>query len=195
MCGPTVYDAAHLGHARTYVCFDIMSRILSEVFGYHVTLAMNITDIDDKIIARAREREREWQGLAREYEGEFFDDLRVLGVRSPTVVTRVSEYIAEVQGMIRELVSKGVGYQTDDGVYFSVGAHPGYGKLAPKAASETQPTDQEAEIEGASSAGALGKRDRRDFALWKRAKEGEPAWESPWGAGRPGWHIECRSIP
>ena len=129
MCGPTVYDAAHLGHARTYVCFDIMARVLVEVFGYHLTLAMNITDIDDKIIARARESQRDWQGLAREYEAEFFEDLAALGVRSPTVVPRVSEYIREVQAMIGELVAKGVGYETEDGVYFAVREHAGYGSV------------------------------------------------------------------
>ena len=186
MCGPTVYDSAHLGHARTYVCFDIMSRILTEFFGYHVKLAMNITDIDDKIINRAKEREREWSGLAREFEAEFFQDMALMNVRSPTVVTRVSEYIAEVVSMIDEIVKKGHGYTTEDGVYFSVASHPTYGKLAPKSATEAQ-------TETDDDTGA-NKRDRRDFALWKRAKEGEPCWDSPWGEGRPGWHIECSAM-
>jgi len=112
MCGPTVYDAAHLGHARTYVCFDVIARILEDVFGYHLNVAMNITDIDDKIIQRAQERGEDWEALARQYEQEFFQDLNSLNVRSPTVVTRVSEYIDEVPLISPDLATLDLGTLT-----------------------------------------------------------------------------------
>jgi len=190
MCGPTVYDSAHLGHARTYVCFDILSRILSEVFGCRLTLAMNITDIDDKIIARATENGEDWEALARRFEEEFFADMASLQVRQPTVVTRVSEHIDEVVQMIEQIMNRGAAYEAEDGVYFDTAAHPTYGRLAPAAASESRNVDVPEEEDGP----VAGKRDARDFALWKRAKAGEPAWESPWGSGRPGWHIECSAM-
>merc|ERR1712196_469381 len=146
---------------------------------------MNITDIDDKIILRANERDVPWESLARQYEHEFFEDLASLQVRSPQVVPRVSEYIHEVKDMVQQLLDRGVAYEAADGVYFHVAAHPSYGRLAPASAAEAADAD---------NTGADGKRDLRDFALWKRARPGEPSWDSPWGAGRPGWHIECSAM-
>ena len=189
MCGPTVYDDAHAGHARTYVAFDTVRRILTHYGGYDVTLIMNITDIDDKIIARAAERGVEWTPLARHFEAAFADDMQALGVAPPTITTRVSDNIPDIVQMIACIVDKGLAYAVDGSVYFDVQAFEGvggvYGALAP------------ARVQGGGGrqgTPAPHKRSPADFALWKAAGEEEPGWDSPWGRGRPGWHIECSAM-
>ncbi len=194
MCGPTVYDSSHLGHARTYLCFDIVRRIMEDYFRLNVILAMNVTDIDDKIIMRAAERGVNFRTLASECEADYFEDMRNLGVRLPDHVTRVSEFMPEVIQYIAKIVENGFAYESNGSVYFDV-AHFGkhenhtYGKLVPEALSDDVKWQQEAD--GALSIGQADKRNPSDFALWKKCKSGEPYWDSPWGPGRPGWHIEC----
>eukprot|EP00020_Sapocribrum_chincoteaguense_P003258 CAMPEP_0170746950 /NCGR_PEP_ID=MMETSP0437-20130122/9068_1 /TAXON_ID=0 /ORGANISM="Sexangularia sp." /LENGTH=813 /DNA_ID=CAMNT_0011085707 /DNA_START=41 /DNA_END=2482 /DNA_ORIENTATION=- len=296
-CGPTVYDSSHLGHARTYLAFDIVRRVLEDYFQYGVEYVQNVTDIDDKIIIRARQDalfekyEQEfsagkkdgaavledvrssWQAYnddmtgkiaaakkdsdrnlaalfeeklaagqaaleavtksksvshdaltaakeplcklldgkhghepwiniqerfrahAAKYEKEFFEDMETLGVRLPTAVTRVSEYVPEVIALIENIVSNGYGYATDDGsVYFDTNRFNGadghfYAKLEPHSFGNAKLLE---EGEGALSTG--GKRSPNDFVLWKGSKPGEPTWDSPWGQGRPGWHIECSAM-
>ena len=195
MCGPTVYAESHMGHARTYLGFDILRRILSDYFGYQITLIMNITDIDDKIIARSAEKDMHHLALTRQMEEEFFQDMDALGVAPPTALTRVTEYMDEIVEYIQRIVDQGLAYESNGSVYFHVEAfqqtpNMHYCKLAPeqmdddalRAEGEGKLTQQEF---------ASDKKGPRDFALWKRTKEGEPAWDSPWGPGRPGWHIEC----
>lgn len=247
MCGPTVYDSAHMGHARTYVSFDVLRRIMTDVFGYDVKLTMNITDIDDKIIKRSCEASIEFAELARKYEREFLGDMARLGVAPPDVMTRVSEYVPEIVAYIQGIIDRGYAYESGGSVYFSVasftaagkdksgktagGAAGGAAAAAGKgkggaaaaggaaaggssAAAATAPLpvcshtyaklvpenagNKEALEEGegvlTASAGARDKRDQCDFALWKASKPGEPAWDSPWGRGRPGWHIECSAM-
>ncbi|XP_059607723.1 cysteine--tRNA ligase, mitochondrial [Phlebotomus argentipes] len=173
-CGPTVYDDTHIGHASTYVKLDTIRRILNKHFGVRVFSVMNITDIDDKIIRRSQEMRCSWEAVARENEEKFWRDLRALGVVQPHVKMRVSENIEEIVKFISRLEKKGLAYEaTDNSVYFKLKDYRGYGKL--------QKLSQEADKNA-------------DFALWKAAKEGEPFWESPWGPGRPGWHIECSAM-
>jgi cysteinyl-tRNA synthetase len=203
MCGPTVYDAAHMGHARTYVAFDVLRRIMTHVFGYDVVLTMNITDIDDKIIMRSREAGIGFEQLAREQERGFLADMERLGVLPPDAMTRVSEYVPEIVAFIEKIMANGFAYASGGSVYFDTAAFRAapkgsrvahtYGKLFPEAAGNSKLLD---EGEGAlsASAGARDKRDASDFALWKASKPGEPLWPSPWGDGRPGWHIECSAM-
>mmetsp|Transcript_2672 Transcript_2672/g.5565 ORF Transcript_2672/g.5565 Transcript_2672/m.5565 type:complete len:648 (-) Transcript_2672:41-1984(-) len=196
MCGPTVYDASHMGHARTYLGFDIIKRIMESYFGYDLTLVMNITDIDDKIIKRSAERDIPFTELARHWEEEFMKDMDLLGVEKPKVVTRVSEFMPEITAYIQRIIDKGFAYEANGSVYFSVRDFDAddmhcYCKLLP-----TGKGNQEllAEGEGVLSGAAdfiNEKKSPNDFALWKKAKEGEPSWDSPFGKGRPGWHIEC----
>ena len=292
ICGPTVYDSAHAGHARAYVCFDILRRVLRDYFGYAVRYVMNVTDIDDKIIARARRRHllrqyqeqtkptptqlasdlaaslelfsgkvekeenedklklftgiktkvsqalqtlqtslggaeearaaaraleeggdvvSEWldvsQGdsvtdqaifaaLARHFEAEFHQDMASLGVEPPDVLTRVSEYVPEIVQFIQQIIDKRFAYESNGSVYFDTAAFNGadghfYAKLVPEGFGDASAVREgEGELFSGGSAGEE-KRSANDFALWKRSKAGEPRWESPWGLGRPGWHIEC----
>lgn len=188
-CGPTVYDDAHLGHARTYVCLDVMRRVWEDVFGQDVFLVMGVTDVDDKIIARARESGEDPLRLARRFEERFFEDMDALGVRRPDALTRVSEHVDDVQRYISGIEARNLAYSTGDGVFFDVAAFgDGYGTLAPEEVRRGGHEGHSAE------AAALEKRNPRDFALWKAARPGEPAWDSPWGPGRPGWHIECSAM-
>jgi len=192
MCGPTVYDAAHLGHARTYVGSDILRRVLRDYFHYNVYLSMNITDIDDKIIMRSIERKQPFSEFARFWEKDFLDDMAALNVEPPDVMTRVSEYVPDIVAYIEKMISNGYAYESNGSVYFDTatfkeGGHC-YGKLEPNSVNDQERLD---EAEGALSVGAADKKSPGDFALWKKSKEGEPYWESPWGDGRPGWHIEC----
>ena len=194
MCGPTVYDSAHLGHARTYLTFDILRRILSSYFGYDVNLCMNITDIDDKIIKRSNEEGVEFNQFAKKWEDDFFKDMRNLNVMYPTHITRVSEYIPEIIKFIEVIISRGYAYEKNGSVYFDIDAYKKgnhmYAKLVPQ--DKVQNLELLEEAEGALSAVKEGdKKGKGDFALWKTSKENEPYWESPWGKGRPGWHIEC----
>eukprot|EP00501_MAST-03F_sp_TOSAG23-6_P000713 GSMAST32.ASY1.ANO1.741.1 assembled CDS len=178
-CGPTVYDSAHLGHARTYVCLDIMQRILRDYFRQPVVSVMGITDVDDKIVARAKERSMSARELSRLYELEFLNDMRSLGVELPPNMTRVSEHIGDIQEYIQTIIDNGNAYILDSGVYFDT-------------ASIGNAYDQNELSE---------KKDFRDFALWKVIPEKKETnwdscvtWDSKWGRGRPGWHIECSAM-
>jgi cysteinyl-tRNA synthetase len=181
-CGPTVYGAPHIGHGRFALVWDVLRRYL-EWQGHEVTFASNITDVDDKIIARANREGRPWNDVAVQYEGEWYEAMDGVGVKRPDHAPRASEYIDKMVTLIAELERQGVAYETSDGVYLAVDRVPGYGVLAPG------PVD--ALLAGARVEVVEEKRSPRDFALWKKAKPGEPTWESPWGPGRPGWHTEC----
>jgi len=194
MCGPTVYAPSHMGHARTYLGFDIIRRILQDHFNYNVTLVMNITDLDDKIIQRANERNIACDELSREFEAEFHEDMDALGVAPPNVLTRVTEYMDEIVTYIKTIIDKGLAYESNGSVYFAVDEFDkvdgmSYCKLEPEQVNNAELL---AEGEGKLTQDFVSdKRSPRDFALWKKSKEGEPQWDSPWGQGRPGWHIEC----
>ncbi|KAK1942006.1 putative cysteine--tRNA ligase [Phytophthora citrophthora] len=202
-CGPTVYDKAHLGHARAYVSQDILRRVAERTGGYKVQLVMGVTDVDDKIIKRAKEQNVSFQTLARQQEQQFFEDMNKLYVKAPTAITRVSEHLQEIIQYVQEIQDKGFAYEAIDGsgVYFNTQElGSGYGKLDPRRRTQ-QDAQMQAETEAAVEESELIeeeekiKKDPRDFALWKAAKEpDEPAWPSPWGMGRPGWHIECSAM-
>jgi cysteinyl-tRNA synthetase len=198
-CGPTVYAESHVGHARTYVSLDVVRRIMKDYLGYNIILCQNVTDIDDKIIMRSSEQGIPFLDLATKFEAEFFEDMTSLGVQLPDIITRVSEYIPEIVEYINKLIEKGVAYASAGSVYFNTGAFEEkgqiYGKLMPEQKGNS---DLLAEGEGALSAND-DKRNSSDFVLWKKQKEHvsgmvEPFWESPWGRGRPGWHIECSAM-
>lgn len=194
ICGPTVYDSSHMGHARNYVGFDIIRRILSEYFGYNVFMVMNITDIDDKIIVRSKEQVVEFTELARAQENSFHEDMRALKVQPPDVLTRVSEYVPEVIRIIEGIIKNGFAYESNKSVYFDVTAFSAkhhYAKLSPWSVGDAKLAE---EGEGSLSSKESEKRSPNDFALWKKSKDGEPKWISPWGEGRPGWHIECSAM-
>ncbi|KAL1772987.1 putative cysteine-tRNA ligase, mitochondrial isoform X2 [Sigmodon hispidus] len=183
-CGPTVYDHAHLGHACSYVRFDIIRRILTKVFGCNVIMAMSITDVDDKIIRRANEMNVSPASLASLFEEEFKQDMAALKVLPPTVYLKVTENIPQIVSFIEGIIAHGHAYSTATGsVYFDLRARgEKYGKLINVVPSETaEPVDSD-------------KRHAGDFALWKAAKPQEVFWPSPWGDGRPGWHIECSAM-
>lgn len=180
-CGPTVYDSAHIGHACCYIHFDIIRRVMEEVFYQNVILVMGITDIDDKIINRANAEVVDYRTIAQYYEEEFFKDMKRLNIKKPVITARVTDYIPEIISFVNNIVDRGYGYITADGsVNFLVNKYSNYGVFG-RAQEE-------------NSSESSGKEDSRDFALWKGAKPGEPSWSSPWGKGRPGWHIECSAI-
>ena len=198
-CGPTVYAESHVGHARTYVTLDVVRRIMKEYLGYNIILCQNVTDIDDKIIMRSSEQNIPFLDLAKKFEAEFFEDMASLGVQLPDMITRVSEYIPEIVEYINTLIEKGVAYASGGSVYFNTTAFEAkgqiYGKLVPEQKGNS---DLLAEGEGALTVND-DKRNASDFVLWKKQKEHvtgivEPYWESPWGRGRPGWHIECSAM-
>ena len=181
VCGPTVYDYNHIGHARTYVLFDAIKRYLA-LRGYHVIHVMNITDIDDKIIKRANDEKREWKEIADTYAKDYLDSLEKLNIRVD-IHPRVTEHIREIIEFIEVLIERGYAYVAPSGsVYFEVDKYPDYGRLSNRL--EKSLWSQETEFVGE-------KKKPYDFALWKAWKPGEPYWEAPWGKGRPGWHIEC----
>lgn len=183
VCGMTVYDFCHLGHARVMVIFDVVQRWL-RASGYDVTYVRNITDIDDKIIRRAQENNEPVAALTERYIRAMDEDAAALGVQKPTAEPRATEYVAGMLDMISVLKSRGYAYQAADGdVNYAVRRFEGYGKLSGKSLEDLRA--------GERVAVDASKQDPLDFVLWKRAKAGEPAWESPWGPGRPGWHIEC----
>lgn len=185
VCGPTTYNLIHLGNARPLVVFDTIRRYL--VYrGYRVTFVQNFTDVDDKIINRAREEGQTWREVAERYIREFWRDAASLGVQVPDTTPRASEHIPEMIELISLLVEKGYAYVSSGDVYFEVSSFPSYGQLSGHAAQELRA--------GARVEPGEAKRDPLDFALWKSAKPGEPAWDSPWGPGRPGWHIECSAM-
>jgi cysteinyl-tRNA synthetase len=184
-CGVTVYDLSHVGHARMLMVFDVISRYL-RFAGYRVTFVRNFTDIDDKIIRRAAQEGVSAREVSERNVAAFHEDMAALGVLSPDVEPKATEHLPEMIGLIERLVAKRYAYVVEGDVYFEVRRFPGYGKLSGKNLDELQA--------GARVEVDERKRDPRDFALWKSAKPGEPAWESPWGAGRPGWHIECSAM-
>jgi len=188
VCGPTVYDVPHVGHGRTAVTFDVIRRYL-EWRGFAVTFVSNVTDVEDKIIARAAATGMSEPELAARYEAAYWEQMDRLGVRRPDHVPHATEYIDAMQTLISELVERGHAYVVEgQGVYFDVASFPGYGALPHRS------LDQLLESAGARVEVDPAKRNPMDFVLWKAAKPGEPAWDSPWGRGRPGWHIECSAM-
>lgn len=185
VCGVTPYDATHAGHARPAVVFDVVRRFLQRK-GFQVRMVQNFTDVDDKIIARANERGRDPLELAQTYSQEYLQSMDRLGVGRADVYPRVSEHIADVIAMVEELVRKGFAYVADGDVFFDVSRFPEYGKLSNQKLSELE-TGTRFDVDER-------KRHPADFALWKATRPDEPAWDSPWGHGRPGWHIECSAM-
>lgn len=186
VCGMTVYDLCHLGHARVMVVFDVVYRYL-KYRGYDVTYIRNITDIDDKIINRANEKGEHFSELTERFIKAMHEDSDALGVLPPDGEPKATDHIDEILEMIETLIEKEHAYVAANGdVYYSVASFDGYGKLSGKSIEDLQA--------GARVNPGEEKRDPLDFALWKTAKEGEPAWDSPWGNGRPGWHIECSAM-
>lgn len=184
-CGPTVYDSAHLGHARSAVSFDIIQRFLRHV-GYDVTFVRNYTDIDDKIINRANELGIPSEEVSERYIKEYKQDMASIGVQTPDVEPKVTEHIDKIIDIIKKIIDKGHAYVSENDVFFSVRKFKEYGKLSKRSTDNM--------LEGVRIDVNEKKEDPLDFALWKGAKEGEPSWPSPWGKGRPGWHIECSAM-
>lgn len=185
VCGPTVYNWIHVGNARQLVVFDTLRRWLIRT-GYTLTYVQNITDVDDKIIARAQQEHRPAKEVAERFLAAFQEDAAHLGVRPPDAMPRATQYIPQMIALITTLIEKGYAYAAGGDVYYRVRRFPAYGKLSG--------TRIEALASGARILPGEAKADPLDFALWKGAKPGEPSWESPWGAGRPGWHIECSTM-
>ena len=188
VCGPTVYDVPHVGHGRTALVFDVIQRYL-EWSGLTVTYVSNVTNVEDKIIARAAREGTSEREIADRYEKDYWNQLDRLGVRAPDDIPRATEFVDQMVQLIGELVERGHAYVIEgDGVYFQVDSYPGYGGLSHRKLDDL--------IEGAGARVGVNdeKRSPVDFALWKAAKPGEPDWESPWGPGRPGWHIECSAM-
>ncbi len=186
VCGMTVYDLCHLGHARVLVVFDVIVRHLRRL-GYDVTYVRNITDIDDKIIARAQENQEPMEALTHRFITAMHEDAAALGVQPPDLEPRATSSMEQILGMIQTLVDKGFAYAAANGdVYYDVSRFAGYGRLSGK---NTEDLRAGARVEIAEA-----KADPLDFVLWKAAKPGEPSWSSPWGEGRPGWHIECSAM-
>jgi cysteinyl-tRNA synthetase len=185
VCGPTVYDSAHLGHARAALTFDIIRRFLKHL-KYEVNYVRNITDIDDKIIDRANELAVPANEVSERYTKEYQEDMAALGILPPDHEPKVSDHIADIINLIEKLISKEIAYVSGNDVFFSIDKFIGYGKL-----SRRSPVDM---IAGIRIDINEKKENPLDFALWKGAKKGEPSWESPWGNGRPGWHIECSTM-
>src|SRR3984885_10012397 len=186
VCGITVYDYIHLGHARMLTVFDLVQRYLRSR-GYAVTYVRNITDIDDKIIQRAQENGEDWKALASRFITAMHEDCALLGLQAPDAEPRATEYIPEIVAMTQTLIDKGYAYRAENGdVMYSVRKFPAYGALSGRRIDESRA--------GARVQIAEFKPDPLDFVVWKHAKAGEPAWPSPWGDGRPGWHIECSAM-
>jgi len=185
VCGPTAYDSCHIGHARSVVVFDVIVRYLREK-GFKVVYVRNFTDVDDKIINRANQLGIECSELAEKYIEEFYEDMDALYVKRADHEPRATQFIDHMIHVIRRLMEKGIAYQIDGDVYFAVEKFPAYGKL-----SGRRLDDMEA---GARVDIDEKKHNPFDFALWKASKPEEPAWDSPWGKGRPGWHIECSAM-
>jgi len=183
VCGPTVYDYAHLGHARTYVAVDMMVRYL-RFRGYRPYVVMNITDIDERIIKKSEKTARNTQDIAREFEKSFLDDLKALGIQTIDRFERATDHIPDLIAQIERLISTGYAYETETGVYFDVSKSPSYGQLSHQ--SKTDLKLRRLEL-------CSTKHHPEDFSLWRKFDEG-PLWDSPWGKGRPGWHIEDTAI-
>jgi cysteinyl-tRNA synthetase len=185
VCGVTVYDYSHIGHARSAIVFDVIRRYLA-FKGYRVTFVKNYTDVDDRIIRRANEAGVSPREFAERYVAAEREDMAALGVLAPDVDPKATEHVSEMLELIERLVASGHAYPVDGDVYFEIRRFPPYGRLSGKNLDEL--------LAGARVEVDERKRDPRDFALWKSSKPGEPTWESPWGPGRPGWHIECSAM-
>ncbi len=186
VCGVTPYAPAHVGHGRFAVAFDVVRRWL-EYRGYEVTYVMNVTDVEDKIIAASQREGRDWREVADQYNKAYLMDLADLSVLLPTVMPKASEHVEDIIALVEELIESGHAYVLDGGdVAFHVPSFPEYGRLSRR--------DLEQQIVGARVEADERKKDAQDFFLWKAAKPGEPSWDSPWGPGRPGWHIECSAM-
>ncbi len=186
VCGMTNYDYIHVGHARMLVAFDLVQRYLRSL-GYKVTYVRNVTDIDDKIIERAAANGENWADLARRFTVAMHEDCATLGLQNPDLEPRATEFIAPIIAMIQTLIDKGFAYAADNGdVMYSVRKFPNYGRLSRKKIDDLR-AGSRVQVDEA-------KNDPLDFVMWKHAKPGEPSWPSPWGAGRPGWHIECSAM-
>ncbi|XBJ12638.1 hypothetical protein VPH35_017126 [Triticum aestivum] len=185
VCGVTPYDSSHVGHARAYVAFDVLYRYLN-FLGYEVNYVRNFTDVDDKIIKRAEQNGEDTSSLCTRFINEFHTHMTELQCLPPTVEPRVTEHIKDIVELITEIIKNDKGYVVDGNVYFSVSSFPEYLSLSGR--------KQDDNLAGSRVAVDPKKRNDKDFALWKAAKEGEPSWESPWGDGRPGWHIECSAM-
>ncbi len=183
VCGPTVYDFSHLGHARTYIVYDMLVRYL-KYQQYKVFYLQNITDIDDKIIQRAKEKKTTWKEIARKFEKEYLKDMKALNIKSVTKYARATSHIKEVQNQVRRLLKKGYAYEIRGGIYYNIKKFKDYGKLSGRTIEQAE--DAVSRIDQAEN-----KRNRGDFCLWKF---GEPYWKSSLGNGRPGWHIEDTAI-
>ncbi|MEO1591151.1 MAG: class I tRNA ligase family protein, partial [Cyanobacteria bacterium J06632_22] len=184
-CGVTVYDHCHLGHARSYIVWDTIRRYLMWR-GYDVTYVQNFTDIDDKILNRANKEGSSMEQVSQTYIDAYFEDMARLNIKEANKYTYATRTIDGIQRLIGDLEQKGFAYAADGDVYYTVRKFKGYGKL-----SGRKLDDMQAGASGRVGDGEAKKKDPFDFALWKGAKPGEPAWDSPWGPGRPGWHIEC----
>src|SRR5437773_465534 len=184
-CGVTVYDLSHVGHARMMIVFDVIARYL-RFAGYRVTFVRNFTDIEDKIIRRANQEGVPAREISERYVAAFGEDIAALGVEAPDVEPKATDHVPEMVDLIGKLIAGGHAYVVDGDVYFEVRSFPAYGKLSGKNLEDL--------LVGARVEVDERKRDPRDFALWKSAKPGEPSWPSPWGPGRPGWHIECSAM-
>lgn len=185
VCGATVQSAPHVGHIRSGVAFDVLARWL-RASGYEVTLVRNVTDIDDKILAKESVENRPWWAVAAHYEREFQKAYEVLGCTPPTVEPRATGHITQMIELMQTLIERGHAYAADGDVYFDVRSFADYGKLSGQKIDDLLPAGD--------SEGESRKKDSRDFALWKSVKPGEPSWPTPWGDGRPGWHIECSAM-
>jgi len=185
VCGPTVYNHVHIGNVRAPLFWDVVARYLRSR-GYDVTFVQNVTDVEDKIIAKANEEGVSWEEVVNRYTGSFHERLELMGVGLPDIEPRATEHIPEMISLIEELIEDGHAYAPGNGdVYYSVESYPQYGLLSRQRPDDMRETEK----------GQTGhKRSPLDFALWKASKPGEPAWESPWGPGRPGWHIECSAM-
>ena len=184
VCGPTAYDVSHIGHGKSYVAYDIIARYLRKK-GYSVFFVLNITDIDDKIINRAKETKEDPLELSERYAQAFYKDMKDLHVNSINLYAKASDYIPEIINQIKALVDKGIGYKIQGGVYYDISKFPEYGKLSRQNLEQLTVHRVDPDPE---------KRNPGDFVLWKHQKPGEIAWDSPWGRGRPGWHIEDTAI-
>jgi cysteinyl-tRNA synthetase len=185
VCGVTVYDYCHIGHARSALVFDVLRRYL-EYSGYTVTFVKNFTDVDDKIIKRAHEQGVSCDAVTAKYIQAYHEDMGKLGILAATEEPKATEHIADIIKLTEQLVQKGLAYVVDGDVYFEVSKYPEYGRLSKRRLEDLQA--------GARVDVNERKRHPMDFALWKSSKPGEPAWASPWGSGRPGWHIECSAM-
>ena len=184
-CGPTVYDYFHIGNARPFIVFDVLRRYF-EHRGYKVTFVQNFTDIDDKMIKRANKEGITVKELGDRFIKEYYQDAQALGVRPATVHPRATEHIPQIIALVQKLIDKGLAYEVNGDVYFDTSAFPAYGALSGQNLEDLE-AGARVEVDNV-------KKNPADFAVWKAQKPGEPAWESPWGMGRPGWHIECSAM-